>query len=66
MNIVAAPVAMKHSANLLRKRSDYMPGLLRFRSWWQEVRERMRECEECEERTRRVYCEYTTRREARS
>ena len=29
MNIVTAPVAMKHSGNMLRERSEYMPRLLR-------------------------------------
>ncbi|GMH57998.1 hypothetical protein TrST_g7729 [Triparma strigata] len=37
MNIVSAPIVMKQSTNILRKRSEFMPALLRFRSWWQET-----------------------------
>ena len=38
MNVIQAPVAMKKNQNLLRAKSDFMPRLLRFRSWWQETK----------------------------
>ncbi|GMH69509.1 hypothetical protein TL16_g05175 [Triparma laevis f. inornata] len=37
MNIINAPIVMKQSTNILRNRSEFMPALLRFRSWWQET-----------------------------
>ena len=38
MNVIQAPVAMKKNQNMLRAKSDFMPRLLRFRSWWQETK----------------------------
>jgi len=38
MSVVQAPVAMKKNQNLLRAKSEFMPRILRFRSWWQETK----------------------------
>ena len=40
MSLVVAPVVAKQSQNLLRKKSEFMPRLLRFRSWWQQTQVR--------------------------
>ena len=38
MIVIQAPVEMKKTQNLLRAKSEFMPRLLRFRSWWQETK----------------------------
>jgi len=38
MNVAVAPVSLKTHTNVLRARSEFMPRLLRFRSWFQETK----------------------------
>jgi hypothetical protein len=37
MTVSVAPITLKTHTNVLRKKSDFMPRLLRFRSWWTET-----------------------------